>query len=168
MSYSQIGSLKFHFLAGATAPSTPGTSTEYVVKFPEGSGGISVNVDTVDNEVPVNGILGVERTVITKAALEYSYTIKQFDLNILSFFLGGATPTTNTPPTTITVGSDFAHSGWGYMEWYDNGDAGGSPLRKHTGFSCQIIPEGDFSLDPSKFTELKFKIKITATRGTLA
>lgn len=168
MSFTQIGSLKFHFLAGSTAPTTPATNTEYVVKFPEGTGGITVSTDSLDHEQPTAGVLLIDRSVITKATMEYSYTVSTFDFNVLSFFLGGPTPTTNTPPTTVSVGTDFSHTGYGFMEWYDNGDVSGTPSRKHYGFTCQIIPDGDFSLDPKKFSEAKFKIKVTGTKGTLA
>ncbi len=166
MGFSYIGGLKFHFKQGDTAPITLTDNALYPVKFPEGTGGLSLSVDTVDNEEPSAGILGITDSVVTKSTMEYTLTLKSFDLNILSFLLGGSTPTTNTPPTSIAVGTDLAHSGWGYMEWYRNGDVSGTPSRKHHGFTCQVIPDGEFSLDPTKFTEVKFKIKITGTRGT--
>ena len=164
---SHIGSLKFHFLPGATAPATLTTASLYTIKFPEGVGGLTPTVSSIDNEVPVNGILAVDESVVTKSSFEYTYKLKKFDYKILAFLLGGATPATDTPPTTIAIGSDMAHSGWGYMEWYRNGDVANTPSKVHSGFTCQIIPDGELSLDPETFTEISFKIKITATRGTL-
>jgi hypothetical protein len=161
-----IGSFKFSFAAGAL-PSSPDQAASYPVKFPECPGSLAVNVETVDNEEPVAGVNSVTDSVVTKSALEYSITCKSYDLNVLSFLLGGTTPTTNTPPTSISVGADLAHSGYGFMEWYKNGDVSGTPIRKHHSFSCQIIPDGEVSADPTKFSEFKFKIKVTAAKGTL-
>jgi hypothetical protein len=164
---SHIGSLKFHFLAGATAPTTLTTPALYLVKFPEGTGGLTPSVTSIENKIPVLGILAVDEAVVVESSYEYTYKLKKFDYKVLAFLLGGATPASDTPPTTIAIGSDLAHSGWGYMEWYRNGNTAGAPSHVHSGFTCQVIPDGEISLDPETFTEISFKIKITATRGTL-
>jgi hypothetical protein len=161
-----IGSFKFHFAAGAL-PANPDQAASYPVKFPECPGSLKVDVETTDNEEPVAGVNGVTDSAVTKATFEYSITCKSYDLNVLAFLLGGPTPTTNTPPASIAVGTDLAHNGHGYMEWYKNGDVSGTPIRKHHSFSCQVIPDGGVEADPTKFSEFKFKIKVTASRGTL-
>lgn len=167
--FSLIGSGRLYFKQGSVIPATVTDKTLYPFNLPEGTLGINLDVTSEDNEVPVAGVLQVDETVITKFAIKYSYKMKKFDMNIMCLLMGGPTPTdVATPPTTIAVASNLSHSGFGYMEWYKNGDAVGTPFKKHYGFSCQIVPNGELSMDPAKYSEASLDIKITSTKGTFA
>lgn len=164
----RIGSVKFHYLAGATAPATLNTASLYLTKFPECPGEFNPNIKTVDIEEPSAGVNILVGSPITGSLPEYVLTLKRLNDNVTALFLGGANPATDTEPTSINVGSNFSFNGWGLMEWYENGDASGTPFRVHAGFRCQLVPDGTLSRDPTKGVEPKIKVRLTgigAERG---
>ena len=167
MSLRHIGSLKFYFSVGATPPSPLTTLTGYPVIFPEGQGGITPKLTVQSNYEPVAGVNTITDTAASQVEFDYMYTLKSFDYNILSFLLGASVPNTGTPPTSVVLGATL-NKGYGLMQWYKNGDVSGTPIRTHSGFYCQVVPDGEITLDPAKFTELKLKINLLAISGSSA
>jgi hypothetical protein len=156
----RIGSVKFHFLAGATAPVTLNTASLYTTKFPECPAEFSPNMKSADIMEPSAGVNVLVGSPITESLPEYSMTLKRYNDNVTALFLGGAAPSGDTEPTSINVGTNFSFIGWGLMEWYENGDVAGTPYRVHAGFKCQLVPEGSLSRDPSKGGEPKIKVRL--------
>ena len=160
----RLGSVKFSFSPGLTPPTSLVDPTVYTVHFPEGSGEFTPNAKFLDVKAPSLGINYLVGSPVTEATPEYSVTYELFNDNLTALFLGGATPATDTEPTSITVASNFSFIGYGIMEWYENGDTS-TPYRKHAGFTCQLVPDGALSRDPSKNSAPKLKIRILGVRG---
>jgi hypothetical protein len=157
----RIGSVKFSFLSGATAPATLNTETLYLTKFPECSADWDPKVKTVDVMQPYLGVNQLIKSPVVQALPEYTLTLKSMNDNVTALFFGSANAlATDTEPTTITLGSGWLVSGWGYMAWYENGDAAGTPYRVHAGFQCQLVPSGNLSRDPEKPQEAKILVRL--------
>lgn len=163
-----IGSAKFHFKQGDTAPITLTDATLYPVKFPEGKASFESKPNELKVQQPSAGVNKVAAKYVTSSETTYNLTLTTYDMNIMSLLLNGPTPTSATLPTTIAVGTDFNHTGWGMVEWYNNGDTLGSPSFTHTGFKCSISSEGAFSMDPEKPAEVTLKIEVLDVSGTFA
>jgi hypothetical protein len=160
-------SFKFSFLPGATAPATPATEALYTVKFPQGKGSFKPGVDIKDVVAPVGGANRLIGSAVTKAMPEYEITLPQIDKNVLSLLLGGPAIAV-APPTTIAVGTQYVNNGWGFIAWYNLGDAVGTPLFSHYGFTCAVLPNGDLSGDPETPGEVKLRIRVLDQAGTFA
>lgn len=167
MSYTFIGSFHLYVLPGETAPATVTNKALYTVDLGEGIGGLKTDVTVEDCEVPQNGVNVIQASDIVKAALEYSFKFKALNNNLLSLMVGGPAPAV-TEPTTIAVGTNFSNKVWAYIEWFRNGDTSGSPKFKHYGVQLSLSPDGEFSVDPTKHTEIALKGKLYGSKGTIA
>lgn len=167
MSFTFIGSYKLYILPGETAPANLTTKNLYTVAFSEGEGGFKSDVTTEDCEVPTAGVLGIEASDVVKAVMEYSLKLKKLDFNFLTILMGGPAPS-ETPSTSIAVGTNFSCKAWCYMEWYRNGDTSGTPKFKHTGFQASISADGSFDVKPTGYSEGSLKLKLYGAKGTMA
>jgi hypothetical protein len=156
----RIGSVKFHYLAGLTAPATLSTLALYLTKFPECPADWDPKMKFADIMEPSAGVNFLVGSPITESLPEYIITLKRQNDNVTALFLGGANPATDVEPTSISVGTNFSFIGWGAMEWYENGDVLGTPYRIHAGFKCQLVPSGTLSRDPSKGQEPKIQVRL--------
>jgi hypothetical protein len=166
-SFTFIGSFRLFVLPGLTAPATLTTKALYTVDLGEGVGGIKTDATIEDCEVPVAGVNQIEDSDIIKAVQEYSFKYKKLNMNLLSLMVGGPAVAVSEP-TTLNVGSNFSNKVWAYIEWYRNGDTAGTPKFKHTGVQLSLSPDGEFSVDTAKHTEVSIKGKLFGAKGTLA
>lgn len=167
MSFTFIGSFHLYVLPGLTAPTTLTNKALYTVDLGEGTGGIKTDATVEDCESPLAGVNQIEDSDIIKAVQEYSFKYKKLNMNLLSLMVGGPAVAA-TEPTTLNVGSNFSNKVWAYIEWYRNGDTNGTPKFKHTGVQLSLSPDGEFSADPTKHTEVSIKGKLFGSKGTIA
>lgn len=165
--FTFIGSFRIYVLPGLTAPGTLTDKALYTVDLGEGVGGLKTDVTVEDCEVPQAGVNVIEASDIVKAAMEYSFKFKKLNNNLLSLMVGGPAPAVSEP-TSIAVGTNYSNKCWAYIEWYRNGDTAGTPKFKHTGVQLSLSPDGEFSVDPSKHTEISVKGKLFGAKGTIA
>lgn len=162
------GSAKFYFKQGATAPLTLTDETLYPVTFPECKASFESKPNKVTIKQPVLGVNKTFANIITGSETTYTLTLSTFEANHLALLFNGPTPTSATQPTSIAVGTNFRHTGWGLLEFYNNGDTAGNPSYVHSGFKCDLYVDGSFSIDPEKPAEITIKVEVLDVSGTIA